>query len=155
MPYDLFQQICFQNDNLQAFASTSFGAGVRWVMDTLHTNSLTKMEQSEGKESEAMAAYCQYRIIVYRWIRLLGLCTGSDVLSKDFCANWQTYLTVFAGFTMPILYATTIYHSDGELAMDANACLRLGLKVSHIYTSGIVKIDLTICRSLLSAFSHS
>lgn len=87
------------------------------------------MEQPKWTGAHEMPAYGKFKYIVYRKLRLIGLCLGLDVLQPDFRPNLMTITTVLAAILVVLLFATTALFADGDLAVSANSCIRTGLKV--------------------------
>lgn len=94
------------------------------------SESPAELEQPKRAKVKEMPAYGEFKEIVHRKLRLIALCLGLDVLHSQFRPNFMTGVTVI-GVMLPVpLFISTSIFSVGEMALSANACVRLGIKVS-------------------------
>lgn len=80
-----------------------------------------------------MFAQSEFAAIISDRVRELGRRLGLDVLNTTFSPGLLTLLTAIINISVVILYITTVYCFDGELAMCANVCFRMGLKVRNVF----------------------
>lgn len=82
-----------------------------------------------------MRFHCAFNDIIYRRLRLLGVFFGLHVLQPDFRPNTRTVMTVIAAVSVLMLYISTAFNSDGDLAMSAEACIRTGVQVFEYFST--------------------
>lgn len=77
-------------------------------------------------------AYRQFRIILYHWMRFVGLIMGQDIFRADFKIHSQTVLALIVNLALPFLFLLTSYRFDNELGMMADTFVIMGLKVIRL-----------------------
>lgn len=115
-------------------------------MDAESERSIEMISMSAG--GMEMPAYSEFKDIVYRKLRLIGVSLGLDVLQPDFRPNFMTVITVFALLsTAAMCFSTSVLSDDDEMAMGANACTRLAFKVKYfpITIRWIMMMMMTTC----------
>lgn len=107
----------------------------RFDVEICSVNNDQKSDDPIGKKSETltngMDAYKQFNVVVYRWLRFIGLCLGHDILREDFKPNLHTALMVTVAFSLPCFVLLTIHYIDGDLALTSGGLIGLGVKVSQ------------------------
>lgn len=93
--------------------------------------SAVSIEPVQVERVREMPAYSAFKDIVYRKLRLLGLCLGLDVLQPDFRPTFMTAVIVFASVSQTLLFIITSVNAEGDLAVTAGAIIRLGFKVNY------------------------
>lgn len=91
-----------------------------------------------------MPAYRAFNDIFHRKLRFIGQCLGLDVLQPHFRINFITVFTIFCAISVPLLYFITSLYEEGDLAMTASMCIRVGFKVSNIAVSLALRVSLEL-----------
>lgn len=89
------------------------------------------IEEPNGHRVIKMPAYREFKNIIDEKWRTVSCCVGLDVLHPDFRPNFMTAITVIATMSITLIITSTAVFSDGELALTANACVRVAYKVTH------------------------
>lgn len=74
-------------------------------------------------------AYREFQIILYYWMRYIGLIVGQDIFMEDFRIHSQTVLVLMFNCSLPFLFWLTQYRFDNELGMIAGTFVITGFKV--------------------------
>lgn len=74
-------------------------------------------------------AYQHFQIILYRWLRFVGLIMGHDIFQEHFEIHSHTVFMSAICLSVPIVFFLTSYRFDNELGMAAGAFVVIGLKV--------------------------
>lgn len=68
-----------------------------------------RMEQPTWARMKKMPAYCQFNDIVYRKLRLIGLCLGLHILQREFRPSFWTAITTH--YSCCDISAIAVFHN--------------------------------------------
>lgn len=76
-----------------------------------------------------MDPYKQFKVMIYIWLRFVGLVIGHDMFKKKFRINFYYIFVIIWSVVAPAWYLWTIYNFGGDLALKAMSYIAVAFKV--------------------------
>lgn len=115
----------------------------------------SNVKMSKAEIATVNDAYRQFQIILYRWLRFIGLILGQEIFSANSRINFQPVFTSLVNLSLPLLFTLTSHRFDNELGQMASLLVIPGLKVQRMLIcncdSSLIYFS-QICRYLLKPY---
>lgn len=91
-----------------------------------------------------MEPHQRFNIMVYWWLRFVGLLLGQDIFSERFRIHSYTVIVTLIGASLPICSIWTFFFDDKDRALDGGSFVFANTRVSRkIYSEHIPEEEMS------------